>query len=82
MMLHLRNLNISTRRKMAINLRGQLLDVLNSVNDVARVDQVEVILLPGPVFVEVIDFELDVGPDPGGLDGGAERVSWLEGSIR
>lgn len=63
-------LDPAARLHVAERLAVQLAPVVDAAVQVAHVDEVELVLLEGPVELGVVDLEAAVGRDPAGLHGG------------
>lgn len=63
-MLNFADFRVSARLKVYVHLLDELGVILDAILNRACMDEVEMVDGPGPFFLEIVDFELDVCIDP------------------
>ena len=67
----------AARSASSVSLAEERVPVLDSAEEVADVDKVEEVVLPGPVEGGIVDLEADVGRNPLGLSWGEVRADYF-----
>lgn len=77
----LEDLKVAARLERRERLREEAVPVADGAEELAHVDEVEMVVGEGPHHVDVFDLEVAVGRDEGRLDGGEVCADYMRGGI-